>query len=1088
MTMAQLIADRFLQSDAGWIDLATGGAVRLHVSHAGTPLQQFVWADRCASLSLMRHPLLNVLVDYGALDSRRVFEAYAVSEALRASASVARTLQRHVVRFMQSHGIPLTPPLARLLMREVAEATTKQERGRPVGITLQPRKVLDHLGEALIETIPGGVNVIEVSGPHQSGIETLHLLTARTARLRGYVPVAADMLASMPSLIDLLRDRHVALLSVANAHPAERAVLAGSLARLGAWSARRHVLVRFRREAEPTCRALAIDPLGTTAMTAMVFLEPAAGPSPEELFDAIRHADGKPGRLVERLRACHLDLRTLRAAIVHETRPAYVVSDIPPRVTPPRRMGTVLQRAGTRAVKLAASGRHGEACRLLERAIRVLEARGEDEHAAACATRLGWILRDRGRSTDAAHAFDRARQRAGGTPAGIGAGVGLGVVWTDEGRLIEAEAALRSAQAAAEILHNPETVRAAAIALARCLLWQDRRAEAAAVLEPVLTTDVSSDAWALASRIRLATGDIRQALTAAGDAMARADRTSHPRDIAVAARAVAEARAAAGDLPAGREAVARGLQAAAAAHQPLTSIRLRIVLLKILRASSATTGEASRLAEQLRIARRRDLPALLERELAAVCEPARPPSIATATSQSWTALSEFLEIAQAAPDDSTATTGICDAVCRHLRAATVVIVSGEPGIKLLAQAGRPWRGEHPLALRAMVTGQPAESSREPHESAVAIKYGADRIAALECRWTAGTPVDRAIALSVTEAAALAASAAVRGLIDRTQSAPPESGWTDLIGGSPAAVALREAIVRAARAPFPVLVEGESGSGKELVARAVHRLGSRRDRRLCTVNCAAIADDLLEAELFGHARGAFTGASMERAGIFEEADGATLFLDEIGELSARAQAKLLRVLQDGEVKRIGENLPRRVDTRIIAATNRRLDQEVDAGRFRADLRFRLDVIRITVPPLRDRATDIPMLAAHFWQEAATRLRSNATLAPETLAALSRYDWPGNVRELQNALASLAVHAPRRGRVLPSMLPPHLAQAGVPAGASFEAARAEFERRFVRAALARANGHRNLTARSLGVTRQGLAKMMRRLGIEQAADGR
>jgi two-component system response regulator AtoC len=220
---------------------------------------------------------------------------------------------------------------------------------------------------------------------------------------------------------------------------------------------------------------------------------------------------------------------------------------------------------------------------------------------------------------------------------------------------------------------------------------------------------------------------------------------------------------------------------------------------------------------------------------------------------------------------------------------------------------------------------------------------------------------------------------------------------------------------------------------------------------------------------------------ERAGLFEEADGGTLFLDEIGELSPRAQAKLLRVLQDGEVRRVGENLPRRVDARVVAATNRRLADEAAAGRFRADLRFRLDVVRIDVPPLRDRAADVPALALHFWADAAGRVGSAATLTPETLAALARYDWPGNVRELQNAIASLAVHAPRRGRILPSMLPRHVAGPSAATADTFEAARNEFERRFVRAALAQAGGQRARAARALGVSRQGLAKMLRRLQI-------
>jgi transcriptional regulator with GAF, ATPase, and Fis domain len=314
-------------------------------------------------------------------------------------------------------------------------------------------------------------------------------------------------------------------------------------------------------------------------------------------------------------------------------------------------------------------------------------------------------------------------------------------------------------------------------------------------------------------------------------------------------------------------------------------------------------------------------------------------------------------------------------------------------------------------------------------------------------------------------------------------APPPSVWGDLLGDSPLASSLRDDIHRAARAPFPVLIEGESGSGKELVARAVHRLSPRHARRFCAINCAALSDELLEAELFGHTRGAFTGAMTERAGLFEEADGGTLFLDEVGELSGRAQAKLLRVLQEGEVRRVGENLPRRVDVRIVAATNRPLDREASNGRFRTDLRFRLDVLRITVPPLRDRIGDIALLAQHFWKQATERVGSQATLTPDALAALSRYDWPGNVRELQNAIAWMAVHAPRRGRVGATLLPAQLAAAPLATGSSFEVAREEFERRYVRAALAQAGGQRLATARALGVSRQGLAKMMRRLGIDQ-----
>jgi transcriptional regulator with PAS, ATPase and Fis domain len=403
---------------------------------------------------------------------------------------------------------------------------------------------------------------------------------------------------------------------------------------------------------------------------------------------------------------------------------------------------------------------------------------------------------------------------------------------------------------------------------------------------------------------------------------------------------------------------------------------------------------------------------------------------------------------------------------------------------VIALAGRGWHGDPHIAWRALGGGLsvPIEPAFEPAQAAEPLRYGGEVIAAVAARWTAGSTLDPSRATAVLRVGALAMAASVRALLDRTVPQPPTGAWDDLVGESTPARALREAIARAARAPFPVLVQGESGSGKELVARAIHRLGPRRDRRFCALNCAALSDELIEAELFGHARGAFTGAVGERPGLFEDADGGTLFLDEIGELSARAQAKLLRVLQDGEVRRVGENVSRRVDVRIVAATNRRLDEEAAAGRFRVDLRFRLDVVRIDVPPLRERVADVPILASRFWNDAAARVGSRATLAPDAVAALARYDWPGNVRELQNVIAWIAVHSPRRGRIGSSALPQHVAHGGVAPCGSLEAAKEEFERRFVKAALASAGGQRAKAAEALGVTRQGLAKMMRRLRID------
>jgi DNA-binding NtrC family response regulator len=308
-----------------------------------------------------------------------------------------------------------------------------------------------------------------------------------------------------------------------------------------------------------------------------------------------------------------------------------------------------------------------------------------------------------------------------------------------------------------------------------------------------------------------------------------------------------------------------------------------------------------------------------------------------------------------------------------------------------------------------------------------------------------------------------------------------SATTDLLGVSTAMAEVRRTAERAAQAPFAVLIDGESGSGKELVARAVHRGGPRRDRPFCTLNCAALPDELVESELFGHARGAFTGAVAERVGVFEDAHCGTLLLDEVGELSLRAQAKLLRVIQEGELRRIGENVSRRIDVRIVSATNRDLSHEVAAGRFRLDLLYRLDVVRISVPALRDRRDDIPLLVDHFWREAAGRLGSRATLSAAAVAALARYDWPGNVRELQNVLAALVVRVGRRGVVPPEALPPQFAQAVGGPSSRLDEARRTFEERFVRAALVRTGGRRVQAASELGLTRQGLTKLMTRLGI-------
>ena len=338
-----------------------------------------------------------------------------------------------------------------------------------------------------------------------------------------------------------------------------------------------------------------------------------------------------------------------------------------------------------------------------------------------------------------------------------------------------------------------------------------------------------------------------------------------------------------------------------------------------------------------------------------------------------------------------------------------------------------------------------------------------------------------ILCAIVRLAAVVGRSDVAEAIERQLTTPRDAAG--VVGESTAVVVLRRAIAQAGPSPYPVLIEGETGSGKELVARALHRTSTRRNRPFCAVNCAALSDELFEAELFGYARGAFTGAVSQRAGLFEEAHLGTLFLDEVADLSSRAQAKLLRAVQEGEVRRLGENAPRRVDVRLVAATNLGLRSQVAAGRFRQDLLFRLAVVRLEVPPLRSRGADVALLARYFWGRAAGETGSQATLGPDVMAALSRHDWPGNVRELENVMAGLAVGAPRRGPLRLEHLPASFRSDDEHSVSTLIQARQSFERQFVLAALLRAGGRPGLAARELGISRQGLAKLMKRLDLSR-----
>jgi two-component system response regulator HydG len=290
----------------------------------------------------------------------------------------------------------------------------------------------------------------------------------------------------------------------------------------------------------------------------------------------------------------------------------------------------------------------------------------------------------------------------------------------------------------------------------------------------------------------------------------------------------------------------------------------------------------------------------------------------------------------------------------------------------------------------------------------------------------------------------------------------------------------ERLGRAAPSDVTVLLTGESGTGKELAARALHALSARAEGTFQAVHCAALATSLLEAELFGHAAGAFTGAQRERVGHVEAAHGGTLFLDEVGELSPELQVKLLRVLQEREVVRIGESRPRPVDVRIVSATNRDLRDEVARGRLREDFYYRIAVFEVRMPALRERPEDVPLLARHILTELTARSRrAPVRVAPEAMDTLLAYTWPGNVRELRNALESALVTCD--GDLLRATdLPLHVRQrAGRTASWSPSE---EVERRALLAALQRFGWNRTRTAEALGMSRVTLWKRIRRYALE------
>jgi DNA-binding NtrC family response regulator len=1131
-----LLADRFVvDEDRRPLDLATGDGVVLTISSAGAETDARRWALRCDALQKLHHPSIARLIDYGVVGESKRFEAWRCDERWRGPATEAEASRARAVTVLSACGLSsgsLTTASVRSSRRgpvvlPVAEAGypssgLDQEPGdlrlEDRAITGLQRRAVAAMSELFERSCGTRPRVAALWGPAGAGAHTAIDDLARMARLRGFVPVAACVL---PAFSDRLRGRSLFVIDAAEGHrPGWSVLLGAALA-----SPRPHVLLFVGRAEVPSVDGIALEPFTIDALAAAVCPRPSGAALAARLRRLAADAGGWPGRFAQLLwRGTDFSSSMTRPLRAAEQAVIYGGDDEPPVGAPGVRRSVpvatelvALARRIETGAQLIAEGRHAPGERVLRQAIGGLSRREDWRQAGHGSVALARMLLRRGRVREAQatleYAADQSR-RGGDVSQLIDIAILGGVALTELARTDEAESALSAAVAAARSGHDQARVTLALTALARALFWQGRYHEAEQALRSIDEVRSSEEA-ALGSSIAVATAvgtrNLDLAVSRGTVAVARAQQAGEPHRLADAAYGAAFAHLAVGDVGAVERDVAICVTAARASHEPLLAARGRLILVEALRRSGRRSA-ATRLLDRISRVGSAMLPPIVRnrgdllRELLSSDAPAQEIVARHVASTGLGALAlyvpssraigragpldpmveaivDILDVCQTAEDEDAVLAEACRRIRSRIRAvATACAAAQGPGCAVITSDGG--RIELAIAERAVAAGIAIAPHRchERIESAVPIRYGGTIVGALAARWTIGTPHDLSQATALLTAAAAALAPILSAAVARRRR-PAASAMAELMGASAAMAEVRLAVERAAGAPFAVLVEGESGAGKELVARALHRCGPRRDRPFCTVNCAALPDDLVEAELFGHVRGAFTGAIAERPGVFEEAHGGTLLMDEIGELSPRAQAKVLRVIQEGELRRIGENVSRRVNVRVVSATNRDLRREVAAGRFRLDLLYRLDVIRIGVPPLRERREDIVMLAEHFWRDAAARVGSRATLAAATLGALGRYDWPGNVRELQNVLASLAVRSPRRGVVPVSALGPQFGQRGFAEAARLDEARRTFEDRFVRAALVRNGGQRVRTAAELGVTRQGLTKLMARLGITQ-----
>jgi DNA-binding NtrC family response regulator len=1131
----ELVADRFAVDERGDArDVATGRHVYLRISSAGARPEQQRWLARCDGLIRLRHPSLAVLVDYGLLGETRRFEAWACGDAWRgggdargrALARAAALLQACGLTGGEDQGDAVHDREGRTVV--VPGVGSGHASAVPVetvvpievpGLVLVDRPETAALAELLSPDPSDRPRLVAVCGPPGGGVTVLMRGLARIARARGFIPVTATEAGDSLSAA-LTEGRTLAILS-ASAEEGCRA-----LARCTSACPRPHVLIVGVRAELPGLRTVRLQPLSLDQLVAAVRPVPSTPGARRVVEEAARGANGWPGLFAAALwdRARPASRRSTLPPVSRAAESAAPFADAasrrPARVAvsvawPAPRELAALRRRLDEAVAMVARGRHATGDRRLRAASAALARRGDWEQAARGGLALGAVRLGRGRVRDAQVVLAEAEScaaRARNDDMALDVARLLGVAWTDLGRLQEAECVLGAAADVARVGGDLRREACARVSLARSLFWHGRFDDAGRTLEatdrPQAHPD-EDDVRALALRARVAVGrrELGHAVRWASLAVEWARAIGRPAPMALAASASAFVHLAVGDRAALDRDTRAAIAAARAAHDPLRALRARLIAAEDARRHGHRQPADLLLARWRRV--KGGLPPILAARVALLADLMASPHdtvvvvkrhVATTGLAALALLApdaesargrpdtgvedvlDILQVCQAALDDGGLVTEVCRRLRSRLRAAAVAVCIPTPcGVVPLASDGG--RVDPAIGKRVVDAALPLP----PHahgasvEGGAPVRYGGVVIGALVARWAVDARVDAAQASMVLTMAATAAAPAIAGCASRREV--PAADADAIIGTSAAMRDVRRAIERAAGAPFSVLIEGESGSGKELVARAIHRRSPRRDQPWCALNCAALPDDLIESELFGHARGAFTGAAAERPGVFEAAHGGTLFLDEVGELSVRAQAKLLRTIQEGEVRRVGENVARRVDVRIVAATNRDLREAAAAGRFRPDLLYRLDVVRIPLPPLRDRREDIPPMAEAFWREAAGRVGSRATLAATTLAALARYDWPGNVRELQNVLAALAVRSPRRGVIPPSALPPPLVAGGSDATCRLNEARRLFDERFVRAALARTGGHRARAAAELGVTRQGLVKLMTRLGISE-----